>query len=245
MHARSCFSLLCLFLSFLRAGALFGYGVSRCLLTSTHEAVYLEQIYFNKVLLGQYNSTSGNFTGYTKIAKEVADDLNKNPSFLKQEQKNVETCKTKMPPAVDLLSKPVEPYVKLRSVETVSSRHPGMLLCSAYNFYPKQIRVTWLRDGKMVTSDVTSSDELSNGNWLYQIHSYLEYTPRPGEKITCMVEHASLKEPTLYDWDPMPESQRNKIAVGTAGLVLGLVLFLVGVIYYKRNATDRVLVPSS
>ncbi|XP_023256575.1 DLA class II histocompatibility antigen, DR-1 beta chain-like isoform X2 [Seriola lalandi dorsalis] len=139
----------------------------------------------------------------------------------------------------------VEPYVKLRSVETVSSRHPGMLLCSAYNFYPKQIRVTWLRDGKMVTSDVTSSDELSNGNWLYQIHSYLEYTPRPGEKITCMVEHASLKEPTLYDWDPMPESQRNKIAVGTAGLVLGLVLFLVGVIYYKRNATDRVLVPSS
>ncbi|XP_022621885.1 rano class II histocompatibility antigen, A beta chain-like isoform X3 [Seriola dumerili] len=120
-----------------------------------------------------------------------------------------------------------------------------MLLCSAYNFYPKQIRVTWLRDGKMVTSDVTSSDELSNGNWLYQIHSYLEYAPRPGEKITCMVEHATLKEPTLYDWDPMSESQQNKIAVGTAGLVLGLVLFLVGVIYYKKNATDRVLVPSS
>lgn len=95
---------------------------------------------------------------------------------------------------------PVEPNVKMRSVEAAISKHPAMLVCSAHNFYPKPIRVTWLRDGKEVTSDVTSTDELSNGNWLYQIHSYLEYTPIPGEKITCMVEHASLMEPKFYDW---------------------------------------------
>lgn len=34
---------------------------------------------------------------------------------------------------------------------------------------------------------------------------------------------------------PTPESQRNKIAVGTAGLLLGLVIFFGGLIYYKRN----------
>uniref|UniRef100_A0A3P8RSI3 Immunoglobulin C1-set domain-containing protein n=1 Tax=Amphiprion percula TaxID=161767 RepID=A0A3P8RSI3_AMPPE len=50
------------------------------------------------------------------------------------------------------------------------------------------------------TSDVTSTEELSNGNWLCQIHSYLEFTPKPGEKISCRVEHASLMEPKLYDW---------------------------------------------
>ncbi|KAG7242234.1 hypothetical protein INR49_024280 [Caranx melampygus] len=94
----------------------------------------------------------------------------------------------------------VKPYVRLRSVETEGGKHPAMLRCSVYNFYPKRIKVTWLRDGKTVTSDMTSTDELSNGNWLYQIHSYLEYTPRPGERITCMVEHASLKEPELHDW---------------------------------------------
>lgn len=115
-----------------------------------------------------------------------------------------------------------------------------------YDFYPKQIRVTWLRNGKEVTSDVTSTDELPNGNWLYQMHSYLEFTPRPGEKITCMVEHASLMEPKLYDWDPKPESERNKIAVGSAGLLLGLVFFLPGLICYtKKNTTGRVLVPAS
>lgn len=94
----------------------------------------------------------------------------------------------------------VEPYVWLRSVDAADSRHPSMLVCSAYNFYPKQIKLTWLRDGKQTTTDVTSTEELPNGNWLYQIHSFLEYTPTPEEKISCMVEHASLRKPMIYDW---------------------------------------------
>ena len=51
-----------------------------------------------------------------------------------------------------------------------------------------------------MTTDVTSTEELADGNWLYQVHSHLEFTPTSGEKITCKVEHASLKEPKLYDW---------------------------------------------
>ncbi|GLD63644.1 uncharacterized protein AKAME5_001524400 [Lates japonicus] len=153
-------------------------------------------------------------------------------AYCKAEEKN--------PPEVT-----VDPNVRLRSAEAASSRHPAMLICSAYNFYPRHISLTWLRDGEVVTSGVMSTDVLSNGNWLYQIHTYLEYTPKPGEKITCKVEHVSLKEPKLYDWDPLSESQRNKIAVGTAGLVLGLVFLFAGLIYYKKKiTTDRVLVPT-
>lgn len=37
----------------------------------------------------------------------------------------------------------------------------------------------------------------------------------------------------------MPESQRNKIAVGTAGLLLGLVIFVGGLIYYKKNSSGK------
>lgn len=94
----------------------------------------------------------------------------------------------------------MEPSVRVRSVDATGSKHPGMLVCSVFGFYPKLIQVTWLRNGKEVTSDVTSTEELSNGNWLYQMHSYLEFTPTPGEKITCMVEHASLMEPKFYEW---------------------------------------------
>lgn len=94
----------------------------------------------------------------------------------------------------------VEPYVWLRSVKSEYSQHSHMLICSAFDFYPKQIKLTWLRDGKEDTSDVTCTDELPNGNWLYQLHTYLEFTPKPGEQISCMVEHASLREPKLYNW---------------------------------------------
>nr|XP_020462827.1 rano class II histocompatibility antigen, A beta chain-like isoform X2 [Monopterus albus] len=245
MHISSFFSLVFLFSIFPRADALFGYALLRCQFTSTREVVYVEQLYFKKVLLLQYNSTLGNFTGYTDKTKKIADYLNKDQAFLKDEKRNEESCKSFVPIATDILSRPVEPYVRLRSVEAPGNRHPGMLMCSVYDFYPKQIRVTWLRNGEEVTSGVMSTDELSNGNWLYQIHSYLEYTPRFGETISCVVEHASLIKPKKYDWVPMPESEKNKIAVGTAGLLLGLIFLLAGLIYYKKNSIGRVLVPTS
>ncbi|XP_069392721.1 SLA class II histocompatibility antigen, DQ haplotype C beta chain-like isoform X2 [Paralichthys olivaceus] len=144
-----------------------------------------------------------------------------------------------------LFLRAVKPYVRLRSAKAESGRHPSILVCSVYNFYPKQIRVTWLRNGEKATSNVKSTDELANGNWLYHVHSYLEYTPRLGETITCMVEHASFKHPKLYDWEPLSESERTKITAGAAGMLLGIVVLLAGGIYYKRNTTGRVLVPLS
>ncbi|KAL3980763.1 urotensin 2 receptor [Sarotherodon galilaeus] len=225
--------------------AYFGYGLIRCLFTSKDDVVYLAQIYFNKVLMGQYNSTLGKYVGYTEKLKEVADELNKNERFLEQEKKNEQKCRTNIPLVFNVLSRPVEPTVKLRLVESPDSEHPGMFMCSAYNFYPKHIKLTWLRDGKEVTTDVTSTEELPNGNWLYQIHSHLEIIPKPGENISCMVEHASLMEPKFYDWEPSPDSGRDKIAVGAAGLLLGLVFSVAGLIYYKKKSSGRILVPTS
>lgn len=152
-----------------------------------------------------------------------------------------------------------KPTIKLNSV-----KHTSMLVCSAYNFYPKQIRVTWLRNGQEVTSAVTSSEAMPDGEWYYQIHSHLEHTPTAGEKITCMVEHLSLSEPVLQVWgkcatvmqivcririckmykhhfltilDPsLPAPERIKVAVGLCGLMLGLVIVSSGFIYYKKKS---------
>ncbi|KAM4598205.1 H-2 class II histocompatibility antigen, A-U alpha chain-like [Polymixia lowei] len=41
---------------------------------------------------------------------------------------------------------------------------------------------------------------MATGDGYYQAQSFLEYTPTPGEKLTCMVEHPSLSEPMLQVW---------------------------------------------
>ncbi|XP_026016458.1 rano class II histocompatibility antigen, A beta chain-like [Astatotilapia calliptera] len=115
-----------------------------------------------------------------------------------------------------------------------------MLVCSVYDFFPSEIKVSWLRDGQEVTSDVTSTEVMPNGDWYYQTHSYLEYTPRSGENISCVVEHASLKEPLITDWEPSsdkstPEST-TLIAIGASMLTLGLILLLAGCFLYWWKA---------
>nr|AGA53822.1 nonclassical MHC class II antigen beta chain [Oryzias latipes] len=227
-------SILPLFLLFSSTNAFYGHGTLKCQFTSNHDLVYLEQVYFNKRLMVQYNSTLGKYEGYTKKAKDLADGFSKSKPFLKQAVRNREKCRTHMDLVFELQSHPVEPSVRLTPVVRQGSSHQAMLACSAYNFYPKQIRLTWLRNGEKVINYVTSTEELPDGNWLYQIHSYLEYTPSPGEEITCMVEHASLKEPKLYNWEPTFGAVRNKIAVGTA-LLFGSFVFVAGLFFYKRT----------
>ncbi len=61
-------------------------------------------------------------------------------------------------------------------------------------------------DGVVVTSDVTSTEKMPNGDWYHQIHTELEYTPKAGKKISCMVEHAGFQKPMIYDWSKREDS---------------------------------------
>lgn len=92
------------------------------------------------------------------------------------------------------------------SEHKASGDQPAMLMCSAYDFYPAAIDIYWLRDGKKETGGVTKTDEMSEGDWYYQIHSHLQYTPKSGEKISCVVEHVSSNKPMIYDWGENKES---------------------------------------
>ncbi|XP_029591958.1 H-2 class II histocompatibility antigen, E-S beta chain-like isoform X1 [Salmo trutta] len=231
---------LTLFLSiFYGIDGYFYHRVSECRYSSKdlQGIEYIDSFYFNQAEHVRFNSTVGKYVGYTEYGVKSADAWNKD--YLVQELGALESyCKYNAAIYYGaILDKTVAPHVRLSSVTPPSGRHPAMLMCSAYDFYPKPIRVTWLRDGREVKSDVISTEELANGDWYYQIHSHLEYTPRSGEKISCMVEHISLSEPMMYHCDPsLPEAERNKIAIGASGLVLGAILALAGLIYYKKKS---------
>ncbi|XP_059190487.1 H-2 class II histocompatibility antigen, I-E beta chain-like [Centropristis striata] len=242
--------LLVLFISLHTADGFMEYAVNSCEFNSSElkDIEFIRSYYYNRDEYARFSSNVGKFVGYNEWGMKNAEYWNNNPSemalVINEKERycghNVGIWSS------NILTKSAEPYVRLRSVTPSGGSHPSMLVCSVYDFFPKLIRVRWIRDGQEVTSDVTSTDELADGDWYYQVHSHLEYTPRSGEKISCVVEHASLKEPLVTDWDPsMPESDRNKFAIGASGLILGLVLSLAGFIYYKRKSRGRILVPSS
>ncbi|XP_051245004.1 rano class II histocompatibility antigen, A beta chain-like [Dicentrarchus labrax] len=192
---------------------------------------YIIKNYFNDKLLIEYNSTRGNWTGFTAYSIEEVKNWNSDPyNALQRSFEKKVLCTDNLHFAQQLDNVRAVPTVKLKLV-----KHQPMLVCSAYNFYPKQIRMTWLRNGQEVTSAVSFSDALPDGEWYYQIHSYLEHTPTAGEIITCVVEHLTLSEPALHVWDPsLPAPERVKIVVGLCGLILGFIIVSSGFIYYKK-----------
>ncbi|XP_061087461.1 H-2 class II histocompatibility antigen, E-S beta chain-like [Conger conger] len=240
-----------LFTLLLGTDAYFMHTQNECRFSSNdlHDLEYIQRYVFNKLEAIRYNSTLNKYIGYTALGVKNAERLNTDGSA-EQRHANLDSycrpnAKLVLTNILDKKNIP-EPTIKIRSASHSSHKHTSMLVCSAYDFYPRGIKLTWLRDGKEVTHDVTSTEELADGNWFYQIHSHLEYTPKSGETISCRVEHASLPEGKEVKWDPnMSEVKRNKVIIGASGLVLGLIITIAGVVYYKKKSTGRILVPSS
>uniref|UniRef100_A0A668U6W5 Ig-like domain-containing protein n=1 Tax=Oreochromis aureus TaxID=47969 RepID=A0A668U6W5_OREAU len=218
------------------------------------ETEYILTSFFNKNLMMEYNSTRGNWTGFTAYSIEAAKWWNSDPLDAitrKIERKLLCTDTLDAPKALynDIIHSynlTTIPTVKLKSVKRPNGEHTSTLVCSAYNFYPKQIRMMWMRNGQEVTTDVSYSGEMPNGDWYYQTHSYLEYIPTSGEKIACMVEHLGLSEPMFVVWDPsLPVAQQTQIAVGLCGLVIGFVIAISGFIYYNKKSAAYITVCQS
>nr|XP_013808465.1 PREDICTED: antigen-presenting glycoprotein CD1d-like isoform X1 [Apteryx mantelli mantelli] len=87
---------------------------------------------------------------------------------------------------------------QVQPVAVVFARVPSpahlLLVCRVTGFYPRPVRVDWLRDGQEVPPgpELNSTLTLPNADLTYQLRSVLAVTPHDGHSYACRVQHSSL-----------------------------------------------------
>ncbi|KAJ6652529.1 hypothetical protein lerEdw1_011435 [Lerista edwardsae] len=88
---------------------------------------------------------------------------------------------------------------KERPVVTVSRKdsHDGLetLLCRAHGFYPKEIDITWRRDGEVRKGDTFEGVISPNQDGTYYTWLSIEVDPQERSRYRCHVDHDGLEEP--------------------------------------------------
>ncbi|XP_078422466.1 class I histocompatibility antigen, F10 alpha chain-like [Cetorhinus maximus] len=140
----------------------------------------------------------------------------------------------------EYLRRKAEPEVFISRSEPNSQYKPLTLSCLVTGFYPVDIEVSWLRDGE-VMSETLSSGVRPNHDGTHQIQKEIEINAGDEDQYSCQIEHCSLAETQLYQWE-IPE---NGVGSSQLGIVIGLtiaallVIFrIIGTIIWKWQMRD-------
>ncbi|EHH18204.1 hypothetical protein EGK_14758 [Macaca mulatta] len=141
----------------------------------------------------------------------------------------------------------VPPEVTVLTNSPVELGEPNVLICFIDKFSPPVVKVTWLKNGKPVTTGVSETVFLPREDHLFRKFHYLPFLPSTEDIYDCKVEHWGLDAPLLKHWEfdapsPLPETTENVVCA--LGLIVGLVGIIVGTVFIikgvrKSNAAER------
>ncbi|OCT56326.1 hypothetical protein XELAEV_18000260mg, partial [Xenopus laevis] len=93
----------------------------------------------------------------------------------------------------------VHPNVKILNSESNSLTE---LHCWVYGFYPRDVEVKWIKNGRDEIYSEESAEILPNPDGTYQIRVSVEVTPEEGATYSCHVDHSSLENPLVVPMNP-------------------------------------------
>ncbi|XP_072471956.1 patr class I histocompatibility antigen, A-2 alpha chain-like isoform X2 [Notamacropus eugenii] len=119
------------------------------------------------------------------------------------------------------------------------TRHTGphgevTLRCQAQDFYPKEISLTWLRDGEEQPQDTEFIETRPAGDGTFQKWAAVDVTSGQEGKYSCRIRHEGLSEPLTLQWEP--ESSSTWLIVGgIVAALLILIAVIAGVGIWRRK----------
>ncbi|XP_049571697.1 HLA class II histocompatibility antigen, DM beta chain isoform X1 [Orcinus orca] len=237
------------------AGGFVAHVESTCLLDDNgtpKEFTYC--ISFNKDLLTCWDPLQASmvpceFGVLNGLAKYLSDYLNHKENLIQRLSNGLQDCATHTQPFWrSLTHRTRPPSVQVVKATPFNTRETVMLACYVWGFYPAAVTITWRKNGQLVLPHGGAHKTVQpNGDWTYQTVSHLAITPSLGDTYTCVVEHISTLEPILQDWTPgLSPVQTVKVFACAVTLVLGLVIFSLGLVSWRRAASSGyVFLPGS
>ncbi|XP_010367034.2 HLA class II histocompatibility antigen, DM beta chain isoform X1 [Rhinopithecus roxellana] len=230
-----------------RAGGFVAHVESTCLLDDDGTAKdFTYCISFNKDLLTCWDPEENKmvpceFGVLNRLANGISDYLNQQDTLMQRLRNGLQNCATHTQPFWGSLTHRTRPpSVQVAQTTPFNTREPVMLACYVWGFYPADVTITWMKNGNLVIPHGSGQKTAQpNGDWTYQTLSFLALTPSYGDTYTCVVEHIGAPEPILRDWTPgLSPMQTLKVSVSAVTLGLGLIIFSLGLISWRRAGSS-------
>uniref|UniRef100_A0A8D2L849 Ig-like domain-containing protein n=1 Tax=Varanus komodoensis TaxID=61221 RepID=A0A8D2L849_VARKO len=201
--------------------------------TGQEQVRFLQWYIYDRMEFLLFDSAVGRFMAVMLLGEPIATDWNK--KVLQDRRAGVDRCRGASFSVPQFL-----PEVTISPTKDDPLSPRSLLLCTTASFYPGEIEVRWLKNGRRATEGVFYGEELHNGDWTYQTQVMLEDTPQRGDVYACQVEHASLQTPITVQWEPRTStSARIKLWTGVVGALLGMVFVAMGLSCYLRSKKGK------
>uniref|UniRef100_A0A8D2Q465 Ig-like domain-containing protein n=1 Tax=Varanus komodoensis TaxID=61221 RepID=A0A8D2Q465_VARKO len=211
--------------------------------TGREQVRLLYRYIYDRTEIARFDSALGRYEALTVLGEPAAEYWNSQEEVLAVKRREVDSfCRYNYEKIYGPFAhgRRVQPGVTISPTKDDPLSPRTLLLCTAASFYPREIEVHWLKNGRLATEGVFYGEELHNGDWTYQTQVMLEDTPQRGDIYACQVEHASLETPITMQWEPRTSgSARSKVWMGVVGALLGMVYLAVGLSLYLRSRKGK------
>ncbi|XP_063147198.1 uncharacterized protein LOC134488783 [Candoia aspera] len=208
-------------------------------LNGTQRVRYLERYFYDRQEIDRFDSDLGKYVAVSELGQPEADHWNSDKDRLQYKRAAVDRfCRHNydVSRGNHVIGRRAKPTVTISPTKADPASPNTILLCTATGFYPLEIDIRWLKNGRLEKEGVAFGEELQNGDWTYQRQVMLETRPERGDVYACQVGHASLEAPITIQWEPRSSnSARSKLWTGAVGAVLGVAFLAVGLSLYLKS----------